>query len=484
MKQKALLLAAAFAVALTSALPAPAAITGLPDFTQLARDNSPAVVNISSTIKEAKAEDNLPHGFSMPDIPEDGPLSEFFRRFFGEEGPGMPPGGIDPRTSLGSGFIISTDGYVITNYHVVREADEVVVRMSDRSEYKAEVIGSDPRSDIAVLKINTDATLPTVKLGSSETLEVGEWVLAIGSPFGFDYSVTAGIVSAKGRSLPNENYVPFIQTDVAINPGNSGGPLFNLDGEVVGVNSQIYSRTGGFMGVSFAIPIHVVMNVYEQLRDKGSVTRGWLGVLIQDVTAELAESFNMDKPRGALVSKVLADSPAKQGGLETGDVIVTFNGRAVDQSSDLPPIVGATQVGDKIPVEVIRGGKRQTVTIEIGALPDDDEEIALGDNPEAKSNVDARLGVAVRNLDAEQREALQVDAGGVLIEDIERGPAYDAGLRAGDVVLQLNNQKITDAKQFLEVVAKLPADKTVPVLVQRQGNPLFLAMKVVPRDDG
>jgi serine protease Do len=485
MKQKALLLAAAFAVALTGALPAPAAISGLPDFTQLARDNSPAVVNISSTIKQAKAEDNLPPGFSMPDIPEDGPLAEFFRRFFGEEGPGMPPGGIDPRTSLGSGFIISADGYVITNYHVVREADEVVVRMSDRSEYKAEVIGSDPRSDIAVLKITTEARLPTVKLGSSETLEVGEWVLAIGSPFGFDYSVTAGIVSAKGRSLPNENYVPFIQTDVAINPGNSGGPLFNLDGEVVGVNSQIYSRTGGFMGVSFAIPIHVVMNVYEQLRDKGSVTRGWLGVLIQDVTAELAESFNMDKPRGALVSKVLADSPAKQGGLETGDVIVTFIGREVDQSSDLPPIVGGTRVGDKIPVEVIRGGKRQTVTVEIGALPDDDEEeIALGDKSESKSNVDERLGVAVRNLDAEQREALQVDAGGVLIEDIERGPAYDAGLRAGDVVLQLNNQKITDSKQFLEVVAKLPAGKTVPVLVQRQGNPLFLAMKIVPRDDG
>ncbi|MCB1749259.1 MAG: DegQ family serine endoprotease [Gammaproteobacteria bacterium] len=484
MKHKLLALCAVFAAALTCALPAPAAITGLPDFTQLARDNSPAVVNISSTIKPAKSEDKLPHGFSLPDMPDDGPLSEFFRRFFGEEGPGMPPGGIDPRTSLGSGFIISADGYVITNFHVVREADEVVVRMSDRSEYKAEVIGSDPRSDIAVLKITTDARLPTVKLGSSEELEVGEWVLAIGSPFGFDYSVTAGIVSAKGRSLPNENYVPFIQTDVAINPGNSGGPLFNLDGEVVGVNSQIYSRTGGFMGVSFAIPIHVVMNVYEQLRDKGSVTRGWLGVLIQDVTAELAESFNMDKPRGALVSKVLADSPAKQGGLETGDVIVTFNGRAVEQSSDLPPIVGATQVGDKIPVEVIRGGKRQTVTIEIGALPDDDDEIALGEAPESKSNVDERLGVAVRNLDAEQREALQVDAGGVLIEDIENGPAYDAGLRAGDVVLQLNNQKITDAKQFLDVVAKLPQGKTVPVLVQRQGNPLFLAMKITPRDDG
>ena len=299
----------------------------LPDFTDLASKNSPAVVNISTTIKAPKLGahgDRLPPGLS-PNIPEDGPLSEFFRRFFGDEGPGGAPGGRDPRSSLGSGFIISKDGYVITNYHVVREADEVIVRMSDRSEHAARIIGSDPRSDIAVLKIETENELPSVTLANSDELKVGEWVLAIGSPFGFDYSVTAGIVSAKGRSLPNENYVPFIQTDVAINPGNSGGPLFNLDGEVVGVNSQIYSRTGGYMGVSFAIPIHVVLNVYEQIREKGSVTRGWLGVLIQDVTQELAESFDMEKPQGALVSRVLDDSPAQKAGLETGDVIVSFN---------------------------------------------------------------------------------------------------------------------------------------------------------------
>lgn len=461
-----------------------AAIKDLPDFTKLARDNSPAVVNISSTMKPVRGKDRMPPGFSTPDIPEDSPLSEFFRHFFGEEGPGGPPGGIDPRSSLGSGFIISEDGYVITNYHVVREADEIVVRMSDRSELKAELIGSDPRSDIAVLKVSAPDKLPAVRLGKSATLEVGEWVLAIGSPFGFDYSVTAGIVSAKGRSLPNENYVPFIQTDVAINPGNSGGPLFNLDGEVVGVNSQIYSRTGGFMGVSFAIPIDVVLDVYEQLRDKGSVTRGWLGVLIQDVTAELAESFEMEKPRGALVSKVLDDSPAGTGGIETGDIITRFNGRQVEQSSDLPPIVGAARVGDKIPVEIIRGGKQRSLTIEIGALPDSEDGIAAVPGKKPKSAVDKKLGLAVADLDKDQRTKLEVDSGGVLVTDVEDGPAYAAGLRAGDVILQLNNEAVSNAAQFKDLVATLEVGKTVPVLVQRGGSPHFLAMRVTARDGG
>ncbi|MGR8920273.1 MAG: DegQ family serine endoprotease [Gammaproteobacteria bacterium] len=474
--------AAVLLLAATPTLPA-ADIAGLPDFTDLARENSPAVVNISTTIKPEKRSSRLPPGFSTPDIPEDGPLSEFFRRFFGDEGPGGAPGGIDPRSSLGSGFIISEDGYVITNNHVVREADEVVVRMSDRSEYPAKIIGSDPRSDIAVLKIEADTKLPAVKLGDSNTLDVGEWVLAIGSPFGFDYSVTAGIVSAKGRSLPNENYVPFIQTDVAINPGNSGGPLFNLEGEVVGVNSQIYSRTGGFMGVSFAIPIHVVVNVYEQLKSKGSVTRGWLGVLIQDVTAELAESFDMDKPQGALVSKVLENSPAEKGGIETGDIIIDFDGARVDRSSDLPPIVGTTQVGDKIPVNVIRGGKSKKLTIEIGALPED-PSVAESLPASADSDLDPKLKIAVAALTKEQRKQLQVDEGGVLIEDMDDGPAAAAGLRPGDVILQLDNQDVDDVKTFNKLAAGLKAGKTVPVLVQRQGGPLFLAMKVPPGKDG
>ncbi len=471
---------AVFAIACLSTATAHAAISGLPDFTELARANSPAVVNISSTIKANKNSSRLPPGFSTPEIPEEGPLADFFRRFFGDEGPGAPSG-IDPRASLGSGFIISDDGYVITNYHVVREADEVIVRMSDRSEYPARIIGSDPRSDIAVLKVDAERKLPKVTLGDSESLEVGEWVLAIGSPFGFDYSVTAGIVSAKGRSLPNENYVPFIQTDVAINPGNSGGPLFDLDGKVVGVNSQIYSRTGGFMGVSFAIPIDVVLNVYDQLRKTGSVTRGWLGVLIQDVTAELAESFGMNKPQGALVSKVLDDSPAEKGGLETGDIIVRFGGGRVDRSSDLPPIVGTTQVGDKIDVDIIRAGKPRQVQIVIGALPEDDEPV-LASAPAAKTELDETLRLAATDLNKQQREKLQVPSGGVLVKDIEDGPAYAAGLRVGDVILQLNNQEIRDAAHFETLTGGLTKGKSVAVLIQRQGGPLFLAIKIPPGD--
>ena len=453
----------------------------LPDFSKLAKKNSPAVVNISTTMKPQKLSERMPPGLSTPELPEDSPLSEFFRRFFGDEMPGGP-GSQDPRSSLGSGFVISTDGYVITNNHVVREADEIIVRMSDRSEHSARLIGSDPRSDIAVLKIDGVADLPSVTIGDSDELEVGEWVLAIGSPFGFDYSVTAGIVSAKGRSLPNENYVPFIQTDVAINPGNSGGPLFNLDGEVVGVNSQIYSRTGGFMGVSFAIPIGVVLNVYEQLRDKGSVTRGWLGVLIQDVTQELAESFKMGKPQGALVSKVLEGSPAEQGGLETGDIIVNFAGTTIERSSDLPPMVGTTQVGDKIPVDIIRNGKQQRLSVEIGALPEEEPELAGTPEP-AKSKLDSKLKLGVSDLNKVQREQLQVDQGGVLVDDIEDGPAYSAGLRVGDVILQINNQKVSGREQFKELSGALQPGKTVPILIQRQGGPLFLAMKV-PASDG
>ena len=356
----AVIMAVLASVSVAAAIPA----GSLPDFTKLARDNSPAVVNISTTTKTPSLSGRMPPGFSSP-TPEDGPMGEFFRRFFGEGGPPES----EPRSSLGSGFIISKDGYIITNHHVIREADEVIVRLSDRSEYAAAVIGSDPGSDIAVLKVESDNELPSVTLADGSELEVGEWVFAIGSPFGFDYSVTAGIVSAKGRSLPNENYVPFIQTDVAINPGNSGGPLFNLDGRVVGVNSQIYSRTGGFMGVSFAIPIGVVMNVYEQIRDKGSVTRGWLGVLIQDVTAELAESFKMRRPHGALISRVLEGSPAEKAGFETGDIIIAFAESSIERSSDLPPIVGTTNVGDKIKVNIVRSGERRNLTVEIGALP-------------------------------------------------------------------------------------------------------------------
>ncbi len=447
----------------------------LPDFTPLIEKNSAAVVNISTTLKqnEASAEQ-----FGMPpQIPEDSPLYEFFKKYQEQ----MPEGGggeqFGERSSLGSGFILSKEGYIITNNHVVAEADEVIVRLNDRREFLAEIIGTDPRSDIAVLKI--DATdLPVLKLGDSNRLKVGEWVLAIGSPFGFDHSVTQGIVSAIGRALPNDSYIPFIQTDVAINPGNSGGPLFNLKGEVIGVNSQIYSRNGGYMGLSFAVPINVVNDVYEQIRDKGSVSRGWLGVIIQDVTRDLAESFNMDVPRGALVAKVLPDSPAARSDLEIGDIITKFNGQDVGMSSELPPIVGSTKVGSKIPVEVIRAGKTRELDITIEELPENLSANAgePGEQPAAKAS--NALNIVVAEPNAEQRSQLQLEDYGIVVESVNEGSASRAGIREGDVILLIDNKKIIDSKQFEQLVGELPTNKSIPILIQRQGNPTFLAFRL------
>ncbi|QFY45042.1 DegQ family serine endoprotease [Candidatus Methylospira mobilis] len=454
----------------------------LPDFTGLVENNNAAVVNISTTQKLAagNAQQQLPEGF---DIPEGSPLDEFFKHYFGEGGPGgMPgmPGGSDGEPgeakSLGSGFIISQDGYVITNHHVVKDADEIVVKLQDRRELVAKVIGSDKRSDIALIKI--DATdLPTVKMGSSENLKVGEWVLAIGSPFGFEHSVTAGIVSAKGRNLPSDNYVPFIQTDVAINPGNSGGPLFNMQGQVVGVNSQIYSRTGGFMGLSFAIPIDVAMKVADQLKSGGRVARGWLGVQIQDVTRELAESFGMKKPQGSLVSKVLPKSPAEEAGIQVGDVITEFNGQEITTSSTLPPMVGMAKIGESFKVKLIRQGHVKEVTVKVGALPDEDEPVIAGTEPGA-SPVNQRTGISVANLTPELRKQFDVSANGVLVQEAKPGPAYDAGIRRGDVILRVQDQLIRDTKHFEELIRSLPKGKSVAVLVQRRGGSLFLAMKL------
>jgi len=464
---------AAVTMLLAAAGSAQAAARELPDFTKLVEANGPAVVNISTTQKQTlPGQSQLPKGFEIPDLPKDSPFNEFFRRFFGEEG---PPQEFDAQ-SLGSGFIISDDGYIISNNHVVRNADEVIVRLSDRREYKAEVVGADERSDIALLKI--DATdLPIVRLGKSRDLKVGEWVLAIGSPFGFDYSVTAGIVSAKGRSLPRENYVPFIQTDVAINPGNSGGPLFNLDGEVVGVNSQIFSRTGGFMGLSFAIPIDVAMDVAEQLKEHGRVSRGWLGVLIQDVTRELAESFDMEKPQGALIAKVLADSPAEKAGFQVGDIVLAFNDMRVSRSSDLPPIVGRTRVGRRVPVEILRDGESKTLHVVTAELPDEEELKLASGRGTPGSTRDNRLGIAVADPTPEQREEHQLEDHGVIVEEITEGPARRAGIREGDIVLMLDNVKVKSSDEFKRLAAELPPGKAVSILVQRQGNPIFLALK-------
>ena len=459
-----------------------APVTGLPDFTKLVNANRAAVVNIGTTGTRRPVPERQPgpppsHGGpGGPGGPgEDNALQDFFERFFGEVPPGGN-GGAQPNSSLGSGFIISEDGYIVSNYHVVREADEIIVRLSDRREYVAKIVGTDPRSDIAVLKVEAEKPLPVLKLGNSSELQVGEWVLAIGSPFGFDHSVTVGIVSAMGRSLPNENYVPFIQTDVAINPGNSGGPLFNLDGEVVGVNSQIYSRTGGFMGLSFAIPIDVVLNVYTQLREKGTVTRGWLGVLIQDVTRELAESFKMKNPHGALVSKVLPDSPAAAAGFKTGDIIIKFNNQEIGLSAELPPLVGKATVGGNTPVEVIREGTQKRLDVKIGELPsDDDIEVAQHGSAGKQSN--KRLNASVRDLTNSERQRLEA-SGGVMVESVEPGAALDAGLRAGDIILQVNSQSISTADNFNKVVDALKDTTSVPVLIHREGGPLFLAMKI------
>ena len=448
----------------------------LPDFVDLARENSPAVVNISTT-QHRSMNSRFKHDFKIPDLPEDSPFNEFFRRFF-EEGQGGDEGG--PREfdaeSLGSGFIISDDGYILTNNHVVDGADEVIVRLSDRREFVARVVGKDKRSDVALLKI--DATgLPKVKIGSTEKLQVGEWVLAIGSPFGFDHSVTAGIVSAKGRSLPRENYVPFLQTDVAINPGNSGGPLFNMDGEVVGVNSQIYSRTGGYMGLSFAIPIEMAMNVVEQLRTKGHVTRGWLGVLIQDVTRELADSFGMKHPKGALVARVLPDSPAEKGGLQTGDIILSYDGKPIVDSSMLPPLVGSSQVDHRAQLTILRAGREQQVEITIGELPR--EEMRARTPAKPKQEESDYLGLVVGEVTPEVAEALELDPPkGVLVEKVKPGPAREAGLQPGDVIQMINNTRVDDVAGFKRQLATLPKGRSTAVLVLRPSGPIFLPMRI------
>ncbi|WP_083394263.1 DegQ family serine endoprotease [Atopomonas hussainii] len=446
----------------------------LPDFAELVEDTSPAVVNIS-TRQHQKAGRQAGMVPGMPDLEG---LPPIFREFFERSIPQVPPQQRRPQEreaqSLGSGFIISADGYVLTNNHVVEGADEIIVRLSDRSELEAELVGTDPRTDVALLKVKGN-DLPYVKLGSSSELKVGEWVVAIGSPFGFDYSVTAGIVSAKGRSLPNENYVPFIQTDVAINPGNSGGPLFNLDGEVVGINSQIFTRSGGFMGLSFAIPVDVAMEVADQLKAQGKVSRGWLGVVIQEVNKDLAESFGLDKPAGALIAQVMPDGPAAKGGLRDGDIILRFNGKEIVRSGDLPHAVGRVKPGTSASVEVVRQGKRQQLQVTVGSLPDEGEAlVAQAGGQEKRSN---RLGVVVSELTADQRSNLDLKRG-VVISEVTDGPAAVIGLRPGDVITHLNNSAIDSVKTFAEVVDELPKNRTVSMRVIRQGHASFITFKL------
>ena len=437
----------------------------LPDFTDLVKRNHDAVVNIS--ISQSRDQIDRPQ---IPGLENNEELDDLIRRF--QEQPRPPT----ETSATGSGFIVSEDGYILTNNHVVESADQVTVRLHDRRQLTATVVGTDPRSDVAVLKVEAD-DLPVVTIGDSNELEVGEWVLAIGSPFGFDFSVTAGIVSATGRALPNESYVPFIQTDVAINPGNSGGPLFNLNGEVIGINSQIYSRTGSFMGLSFAIPIEMAIDVSDQIRQNGQVTRGWLGVIIQEVTMELAQSFGMDVAHGALISRILPDSPASKSSLQVGDVITYFDGSRIERSSSLPPLVGRVPANSDAELQVVREGKDIDLVVNIGELPSDDDlrqTVTPSRGPQA--NV---LKLSVKPLDNASREAAGLDKGGVLVDSVEEdGPAYAAGIVAGDVISMVDNKPVDSATDLRTVLEELQGRRNVAVLVHRTEGPVFLALQV------
>ena len=437
----------------------------LPNFSDLAEDASPAVVNITST-RTVSQRNSYGRGFGDPRY------DEFFERFFGQQPrPSVPRENSRPVVSTGSGFIISSDGYLLTNNHVVEDADEVKVSLGDRREYKAEIIGTDPRSDVAVLKIDAQ-DLPTLKIGKSEKLRVGEWVVAIGSPFQLRFSVTSGIVSAKGRSIPNgsdSTYVPFIQTDVAINPGNSGGPLFNLDGEVIGINSQIYTRSGGYMGVSFAIPIDYAMDVADQLRENGYVARGWLGVSIQEVTSELAEALGMEIPKGALVSQIIEDSPAEKSGLKEEDVILFFDGEEIFYSSDLPLTVGSIRPESKVNAMILRDGKKKTVQVTVGELPKDP---AL-----AFENTQQNfLGLVVENQ-ANDNQRSNVE--GVLVTSVDPdGIAYESGIRRGDIIYSLARTRIENVNEFKEVLSELDNQRRTTIGISRNGNKRILSLNL------
>lgn len=452
-------------VALVLSLSTPTFAKDVVDVADLVEKQGPAVVNISTTKLVKRNPGGLPFV-----IPDEADLQEFFRRFFpgGPGGQGGPMQDI-PARGEGSGFIVSGDGYILTNAHVVKGADEVVVKLIDKRKFTAKVVGTDSRTDVAVIKI-TATGLPVVKLGDPTKLRVGEAVAAIGSPFGFENSVTAGIVSAKGRSLPSENYVPYIQTDVAINPGNSGGPLFNMRGEVVGINSQIYSRSGGYQGVSFAIPIDVAMEVVDQLKTSGKVSRGWLGVVIQEVSADLAESFGLDRPRGALVSQVQDDSPASKAGLQASDVILAFNGKAVENSGDLPRMVGMAKPGTKIQMDIWRKGKTQQMNVTLGELPVE----AQAGSKDSRSF--SRGGLVLSELSPEQRRALDIEQG-VLVEDAT-GDAARSGIRTGDVILAVNNIKISSVAGFRKAVAAVPVGKSVAILIRRGEGSLYIPLKI------
>ena len=444
---------------------------GLPDFSALVEQVGPAVVNISVTQKVGRS-----GATSGEDAFAGDPFYDFLRRF-GVPVPGMPGngGGRMPeqiQQGVGSGFIVSPDGYVLTNAHVVDGASEVTVKLTDKRDFKAKVVGVDKRTDVALLKIDASG-LPFVRTGDAERTKVGEWVVAMGSPFGFENTVTAGIISAKARRLPDENYVPFIQTDVAINPGNSGGPLFNLAGEVIGINSQIYSRSGGFMGISFAIPIDVAMKVKDQLQKYGKVSRGRLGVAIQGLDAELAQNFGLDKPVGALVASVENGSPAEKAGLAPGDVVLGVNGQKVDNSADLPRIIGEQKPGSVVRLSIWRDRKARDINVTLGEQAG--EKLAAMGGAERKSeSASGKLGLTGRALTAQEASRLGVP-GGVVVEGLS-GPAAKSGLQPGDVIIGVNNQPITGIEQFRKLLDA--AGNRFALLIQRGGSRIFLPVRI------
>ncbi len=441
-----------------------ASSTNYPDFTQLVETYGKSVVNISSFHKaKPQSQANI--------AGDDQQIPEIFRRFFGEIPFDVPD---QTRQSLGSGFIVSEDGYVITNNHVVADADEVMVSLEDRRELVAQVVGTDPRSDLALLKIKAKG-LPAVKIGHSRELKVGEWVLAIGSPYGFTRSATAGIVSAKDRSLPNDNYVSFIQTDVAINPGNSGGPLFNLQGEVVGVNSQIYSRTGGFMGLSFAIPMDIAMEVISQIREQGKVERGWLGVSIQEVNRDLAESLKLEKPAGALISSVQPDGPAAQAGLKAGDLVINFEGQDLPFAAELPPLVGRKKPGTEVTLKIIREGAPASVKVKVGLLPET-PTLAQNKMPQPLT-LPNKIGIEVADLNAQEKQQLQVPSG-ILVTRVYGGFATKVGLKPRDVIVLMNYKPVNSVADFMNALRLLKSGQVVPIQIYRQGSPLFIPIRI------
>ncbi|GAP64753.1 periplasmic serine protease, Do/DeqQ family protein [Mizugakiibacter sediminis] len=452
-------------------LAASAFAAGLPDFTGIVEKNGKAVVNVQATYDSRNRADAGPG-------PDD-QVPEIFRRFFGIP---VPPQQDDERFSLGSGFIISSDGYILTNNHVVDGADQVKVKLSDRREFTAKVVGTDAQYDIALLKVDA-SNLPTVTIGDSHQLKAGQWVVAIGSPFGFDHSVTAGIVSAVGRNFgaSDQQYVPFIQTDVPINRGNSGGPLFNLDGQVVGINSQIFSNTGGYMGVSFSIPIDIAMNAVQQIKDKGYVTRGMIGVQIQAVTDALAKSVGLPNTAGAMVSVINPGGPAEKAGVKLGDVILAYNGQPIDGPADLPPLVGATRPGSKATLEIFRDGRKRSIEVTVGELPRDGKSLAAAEAAAVSGNP---LGLVVQDLSGEDRRRLGLKPGeGVGIARVAGTAARRAGLQPGDVILMVGRTRIGSAAAFNDAVKGVKPGDSVMLLVRRDQATSFIAI-TVPKEQG